>query len=78
MNRSTKTQHNFNGKKAELLEILIPTKKDSLRLTYSDNKPKTNLGQLTEVSVKDNHKLLSSGNYVKQSLSNMRRTFKLN
>jgi len=68
----------FHEKKSELYDMLATNKKD--RMTMFEQKKttvKTKLTHLSELNHKENHKLLGTGNYIKQSLSNLKRTFNL-
>lgn len=77
----------FNGtsfvdKKNELFEMLNSEKdkeKDKKK-SFGEKRnqaPKSKLVDLHETNHKENHKMLGNGNYIKQSLSNLRRTFDL-
>ena len=67
----------INDRKAELFDMLSSSNnKDKNIIEYKQNL-KSKLGHLSELNNRDNHKLLVSGNYIKQSLTNLKRTFKL-
>lgn len=71
------TMGNFHSKKGEIFDLLATNKKDRMKIVEHKTTLKTKLNHLSEYNHKDNHKLLGSGNYIKQSLSNLKRSFKL-
>ncbi len=71
------TTTNFHSKKGEIFDMLATNKKDRMKIVEHKTTLKTKLNHLSEYNHRDNHKLLGTGNYIKQSLSNLKRSFKL-
>lgn len=66
-----------NDRKAELFEMLSNPEHREKNISEYKLNLKSKLGNLSELNNRDNYKLLGSGNYIKQSLTNLKKTFKL-
>ncbi len=76
-NSNFNNKGNFHLKKGEIFDLLATNKKDRMKIIDHKTTLKTKLHHLSEYNHRDNHKLLGSGNFIKQSLSNLKRSFKL-
>ena len=68
--------NSFTNRKNQLLDMMSNNQKDRLMVEHH-HKINTKLTHLSDYSKKTNHSLLNSGNYIKISLENMKKTFKL-